>query len=316
MPSLMPTASNDQDLRTTSGILFMIAGVFLVPMLDAFSKYLAVWLAPGQIALFRFGFQSIILMTILTARRELFWPGALTGWLMLAGAFAAGAVVCLIWAVSLLPLATAISIFFIEPLLLTLIAALALGEKIGVRRIGAIAIGLVGAMIVIRPNWVSFGPVILLPAAAAFFFACYVATIRGLSVRLAGLPMQAWSGTFATLIILVVVLLGSWGDVSIFTFTPVPDWAWLYLAIMGAIAALAHMMFAMAFQRVEAGALAPFQYLEIVGATTLGYFVFGDFPDALTWAGTALILSAGLYVFYRERQAARGVTATAKRPAR
>jgi len=96
----------------------------------------------------------------------------------------------------------------------------------------------------------------------------------------------------------------------------VPGWAWLYLVVMGAIAALAHMMFAMAFQRVEAGALAPFQYLEIVGATTLGYLVFGDFPDALTWLGTALILAAGLYVFYRERQAARGVTATAKHPAR
>jgi drug/metabolite transporter (DMT)-like permease len=315
MPSTLPTAA-EQDLRTTSGIAFMIAGVFLVPMLDAFSKYLSDWLAPGQIALFRFGFQSVILMAILTARRELVWPGALTGWLMLAGGFAAGAVICLIWAVSLLPLATAISIFFIEPLLLTVIAALALGEKIGPRRVGAILVGLVGAMIVIRPNWASFGPVILLPAAAAFFFACYVTTIRGLSARLAGLPMQAWSGTFATLVIAVIVLTGSLGDVTIFTFQPVPGWAWSILLVMGAIAALAHMMFAMAFQRVEAGALAPFQYLEIVGATTLGYFVFGDFPDALTWAGTALILAAGLYVFYRERQAARGVTATTKRPAR
>jgi len=315
MPSLLPTAS-DQHLRTTAGIAFMIAGVFLVPMLDAFSKYLSDWLAPGQIALFRFAFQSVILMSILIARRELFWPGPLTGWLMLAGAFAAGAVICLIWAVSLLPLATAISIFFIEPLLLTLIAALVLGEKIGPRRLGAIAAGLIGAMIVIRPNWASFGPAVLLPVAAAFFFACYVTTIRGLSVRLAGLPMQAWSGTWATLIIAAVVLVGSWGDMAIFRFEPMPDWAWVYLAVMGAIAALAHMMFAMAFQRVEAGALAPFQYLEIVGATALGYLVFGDFPDALTWAGTALILAAGLYVFYRERQAARGVTATTKRPAR
>lgn len=310
------SSPTDHDLRTTSGILFMIAGVMLVPMLDAFAKYLSDWLSPGQIALFRFGFQSVILMSILTARRELAWPGPISGWLALAGFFGASAVLCLIWAVSLLPLATAISIFFIEPLLLTLIAAAVLGEKVGPRRIGAIFAGLAGALIVIRPNWASFGPMILLPAAAAFFFACYVATIRGLSSRLGGLPMQAWSGTWATLIIAVVVMLGSLGEAPILRFEAVPDWAWLYLGAMGAIAALAHMMFAMAFQRVEAGALAPFQYLEIVGATTLGYLVFGDFPDALTWAGTALILSAGLYVFYRERQAARGVTATTKRPAR
>jgi drug/metabolite transporter (DMT)-like permease len=315
MPSSLQTAA-ERDLRTTSGILFMIAGVFLVPILDAFSKYLSDWLAPGQIALFRFGFQSAILMAILIVRRELAWPGAISAWLALAGGFAAGAVICLIWAVSLLPLATAISIFFIEPLLLTLIAALALGEKIGPRRLGAIAAGLIGAMIVIRPNWAAFGPAVLLPVAAAFFFACYVTTIRGLSTRLGGLPMQAWSGTFATLIIAAIVLMGSFVEAPVFTFQPVPGWAWYVLLIMGAIAALAHMMFAMAFQRVEAGALAPFQYLEIVGATTLGFFVFGDFPDTLTWAGTALILAAGLYVFYRERQAARGITATTKRPAR
>ncbi len=306
----------DHHMRTTAGIAFMIAGVMLVPMLDAFAKYLSDWLSPGQIALFRFGFQSAILMAILAARRELFWPGALTGWLALAGGFAAAAVLCLIWAVSLLPLATAISIFFIEPLLLTLIAALVLGERIGLRRLGAIFAGLAGALIVIRPNWASFGPAVLFPVAAAFFFACYVTSIRGLSARVGGLPMQAWSGTWATLIIAVVVVAGSPADVAGFSFQPVPGWAWLYLGVMGAIAALAHMMFAMAFQRVEAGALAPFQYLEIVGATTLGYLVFGDFPDALTWAGTALILAAGLYVFYRERQAARGVTTTTKRPAR
>lgn len=315
MPSLIPTAS-EQELRTTSGILFMIAGVMLVPMLDAFAKYLSAWLAPGQIALFRFAIQSVILMGILTARRQLAWPGAVSGWLILAGALAAGAVICIMWAVSLMPLATAISIFFIEPLLVTLIAALALGEKIGPRRIGAICAGLAGALIVIRPNWASFGPAVLLPAAAAFFFACYVTIIRGLSTRLHGLPMQAWSGTWATLTIAVVVVIGSLADVSVFTFKPVPNWVWWYLVVMGGIAALAHMMFAMAFHRVEAGALAPFQYLEIVGATALGYFIFGDFPDALTWLGTTLILAAGLYVFYRERQAARSVVANTHHPAR
>ena len=86
MPSTLPTAA-EHDLRTTSGIAFMIAGVFLVPMLDAFSKYLSDWLAPGQIALFRFGFQSVILMAILTARRELVWPGRdqRAGWRWRAG---------------------------------------------------------------------------------------------------------------------------------------------------------------------------------------------------------------------------------------
>jgi len=316
MSSLLPTASNQHDLRATSGFVFMIAGVMLVPILDAIAKHLSLWLAPAQLAFFRFAFQSLILMSILVARGELKWPGRLTGWLALAGLFTASAVLSLIWAVSLLPLATAIAIFFVEPLLLTIIAALALGEKVGPRRLGAIATGLIGALIVIRPNWSNFGPVLLLPVAAAFFFACYVTTIRGLSQRVAGLPMQAWSGSWATLIIIAVLVLGSLGGVEAFAFSSVPGWAWIYLLAMGGISALAHMMFAMAFHRVEAGALAPFQYLEILGATTLGYFIFSDFPDALTWVGTALILSAGLYVFYRERQASRGAAAGGERPAR
>ncbi|MEO1459946.1 MAG: DMT family transporter, partial [Pseudomonadota bacterium] len=59
--------------------------------------------------------------------------------------------------------------------------------------------------------------------------------------------------------------------------------------------------------RAEAGALAPLQYLEIISATALGWLVFGDFPDALTWTGTAIIVTAGIYVFHRERRlAARG----------
>lgn len=316
MPSLMPSASDQNDLRTTSGILFMIVAMMTVPTLDALAKYLSAWLSPGQIALFRFGFQSVILMTILTARGQLIWLGAVNRWLILAGGFAAGATIFLMTAVSILPLATAISIFFVEPLLLTLIAALVLGEKIGPRRIGAIAAGLIGALIVIRPNWASFGPAVLLPVGAAFCFACYVTTIRGLSTRLHGLPMQAWSGTWATIIVATVVLIGSVTEVPVFRFEPVPGWAWLFLLVMGGIAALVHMMLAMAFHRVEAGALAPFQYLEIVGATTLGYLVFGDFPDALTWLGTAVILASGLYVFYRERQAANSPTAGGERPAR
>ena len=79
----------------------------------------------------------------------------------------------------------------------------------------------------------------------------------------------------------------------------------LLLACMGLLAAVSHQMIANAFARAEAGALAPLQYLEIISAVLIGWFVFGDFPDRLTWAGTAIIIGAGTYVFYRERQLAR-----------
>jgi S-adenosylmethionine uptake transporter len=74
---------------------------------------------------------------------------------------------------------------------------------------------------------------------------------------------------------------------------------------MGLLAALSHQMINNAFARAEAGVLAPLQYLEIFSATLIGLFFFGDFPDRLTWAGTAIIIGAGIYVFHRERRLAR-----------
>ncbi len=77
---------------------------------------------------------------------------------------------------------------------------------------------------------------------------------------------------------------------------------WALLVGLGAFSATTHVMLAFAFRFAEAGLLAPFQYLEIISATLLGLLLFGDFPDAMTWAGTALIVAAGLYVFLRERR--------------
>jgi drug/metabolite transporter (DMT)-like permease len=64
----------------------------------------------------------------------------------------------------------------------------------------------------------------------------------------------------------------------------------------------------LATRRIGAGQIAPFQYVEIVGATTLGFIFFGDFPDPLTWVGVAVIVSSGLYVYFRERKLAEGTT--------
>jgi len=80
---------------------------------------------------------------------------------------------------------------------------------------------------------------------------------------------------------------------------------WTLLAALGLLSAVAHVLIALAFSLAPAGILAPFQYVEIISATLLGFVLFGDFPDALTWLGTALIIGSGLYVFVRERRLSR-----------
>ena len=80
---------------------------------------------------------------------------------------------------------------------------------------------------------------------------------------------------------------------------------WGLLVLLGVVATVGHQMVVHAFRRAEAGILAPFQYLEIVGATIYGFILFRDFPDAVTWLGVAIIVGSGYYVFYRERALTR-----------
>lgn len=79
---------------------------------------------------------------------------------------------------------------------------------------------------------------------------------------------------------------------------------WTLILGSGLLAAASYVLIAEAFRHAEAGLLAPFQYLEITGATAAGFLVFGDFPDRMTWLGIAVILASGLYVVYRERSRA------------
>ena len=88
-----------------------------------------------------------------------------------------------------------------------------------------------------------------------------------------------------------------------------PTWPsvseWLWMAALGGIATFGHLLIVGAFRRASPGILAPFQYLEILGATLLGVLFFDDFPSLATWAGILIIVASGLYVFHRERRLAR-----------
>ena len=111
--------------------------------------------------------------------------------------------------------------------------------------------------------------------------------------------MSIYSAMFLGLGLVVAAHVGrfEWTAIS------APLWIWPLFAVMGVISGATFLLIAEAYKLAPASVLAPTQYFEIVGATILGYLVFGDFPDALTWVGTAIILASGLYVFQRERRA-------------
>jgi len=283
-----------------SGIALMVAATLAVPFGDAISKYLSSSIAPVEIAFWRFSFQTLFLVLAVGITGRRFRPTVPIGLLALLGALLATVLVSIVTAFSVMPIATAIAIFFIEPLILTVFGVLFLGETAGWRRYLAVLVGLGGALVVIRPNWAAFGWYAVLPLVTAVSFAAYATIVRKIGSRMPVLALQSWVSVFAAALLGALVLAlgleGGGAPSSLEIVAPRLGW----LAAYGLISSVTFVMFTEAFRRTPAGVLAPFQYLEILGATAVGFLFFGDFPDLQTWAGTAVILGSGLYVFRRE----------------
>lgn len=284
-------------------MLMMAAGVIVIPGIDAIAKFLSDTLAPGQIAASRFLFQLLFLLPLVLATRRPLISRHI-GLNALRGALIGGATLLFFWALHHLPLADTIAIFFVEPLILTLIAALFLKERVGWRRLSAIVVGFAGALLVIQPSFQTVGLPAFLPLGAALCFAIYLALTRRVAVVEDVLTMQLWAGIFGLLTLAVAVTIGEIGAVPVLD----PSWPtaqeWALLAALGAIATTGHLLIVGAFGRASPSILAPFQYLEILGAVLLGFLIFDEFPDVATWVGILVIVASGLYVFYRERRLA------------
>lgn len=285
-------------------MMIMVAAMLLLPAIDALAKVMAATVPVGLIVWSRFAFQTVLLAPAALRRRDTSQRGL---WRVHAARGTLLAVTTLLFfaAVRVLPLADAISIFFVEPLILTLLSAILLGESIGWRRLSAVVVGFLGAVVIVRPSYAIFGMNALLPLAAASCFALYLILTRRIATREHPTTMQFHAGFFGCLVMSMGLAVGA--ALGIEGLTPVwPSMRdWLLLALVGVVATVGHQMVVHAFRRAEAAILAPFQYLEIIGATFYGFVLFGDFPDSTTWLGVAIIIGSGTYVFHRERALAR-----------
>ncbi|MCB1461578.1 MAG: DMT family transporter [Nitratireductor sp.] len=291
--------------EVTTGIAMMVIFTLIAPGIDIFAKLATAHVPSAEVAAMRFAVQFIALTPIVL------WRGGLAGLTggMLAihavrGALIGAATIFFITALSHMPVADAIAIFFIEPMVLTLLGGVFLGEKVGWRRYLASFVGFIGAMIVVRPSFQELGPVALLPIGTAFTFAIYLILTRRMAAREDPFTMQAFAGFFGTLFVGLILWFGNGSGSAV--LDPIwPDhrgW-WLMLGV-GVMATISHLFLVYAFRKAPASVLAPLQYLEIVTATIFGFLVFSDFPDALKWLGIAIIVASGLFIFWRERLAA------------
>jgi RarD protein len=223
------------------------------------------------------------------------WPNLLRG--LLLGA----ASLLFFTAVKYMPLADAIAVFFVEPMILTVLSGVFLKEPVGWRRWSAVVVGFAGALIVIQPSFALFGAVSLMPLGTATLFALYMLLNRRFSGRDSPLLMQCLAGLGGSLATGLAIAVGlALGIADLEPGLPSRGIDWTLLLVLGLLATFGHLLVVEAFRHAEASLLAPFQYIEIVSATIVGLAVFGDFPSASKWVGIAIVVASGLYTFWRE----------------
>jgi len=191
-----------------------------------------------------------------------------------------------------LPIADALAIFFVQPLVVTALSPLINKEHVGPRRWAAVAVGFVGTLIIIRPGLGVMNPGSLLALASGTSLALYFLVTR----RISG-SQKAIVTTFHTNllggVITSVLVCFVW-------VTPTPT-DWLLMVALAAIANIGHNFIVRAYDHAEASLLAPLAYTEMVTSTILGLIFFGDFPDAWTFVGVAILISCAIYISMRER---------------
>jgi drug/metabolite transporter (DMT)-like permease len=202
------------------------------------------------------------------------------------------------FALKYLQLTETVSIMFSTPFLVALLAGPLLGERVGPRRLAAIAVGFVGILIITRPGLGGMHPAAFLSLAGAACYALYSIATRILAAYDSSATTMFYSG-IAGLVLVTPLVPWVWS-------APGSGLVWIMMAVVGALGALGHWLLILAHARAPAPVLSPFIYTQIIWMIALGYLVFGDLPDRLTLVGAAIVIASGLYLLYRER--VRGVS--------
>ncbi|MDG1352308.1 MAG: DMT family transporter [Sulfitobacter sp.] len=317
----MTSASN----RAGPAIAFVLVGVLCISLNDMLIKQLSSGYPLHQIVFFR-SFVAIM-VSLVFLRFEGGLAALRTDQPMLhamRGILVVISNMSYFLALAVMPLADATALFFAAPLFITLLSIPILGEKVGPLRMGAVIVGFIGVVIMQRP-WESSASldisriVLMLPVLAALTYALNQLMTRKLGVKAPASALAIYiQGSFILVSVCFFLVAGD-GRFAAHTTNgslqfllrawvwPAPE-DWKVLIGMGVNGALIGYCLSQAYRLADAATVAPFEYIGLPMAVLWGLFIFGDLPTWEIWAGIVLILSSGLFVFFRERTKARRVT--------
>ncbi|MHA1567501.1 MAG: DMT family transporter [Alphaproteobacteria bacterium] len=296
-PAALGAASGQAVGSNASGIVFMALAISLFAMQNAMVKWLAADYGTVQIIFFRhavallpigiFLWRAGGLPLLHTSRRRAHIVRSLLGLVATAAIF---------YSFGQMPLANATAIAFTVPIFITALSVPLLGEQVGWRRWSAVFVGFAGIMIVLQP-----GPDMLDPAALILIGGCLVvAYTMILSRQMSRTEHTATISGYVTIIgvaATAIILPFTW-------ITPVGI-DWLIFGGIGLLGGVGFMLVTQAYRVSQAAVVAPFEYIHILWAIVLGYFVWGEIPDTNVAIGALVVIASGLYIVHRETVRAR-----------
>jgi len=285
--------------RVLLGILCMLVASSLFPVMNGLVQVLSARYNTEQIVWARAASHFVFILALFAPSYgvALVRTGAL-GWQVVRSGVHLVSMICFFTGVKYLPLAKASSISFLAPFFVALLAWPILGERMTVGRMGAVLVAMLGALVVIRPGTDVFHWASLFMLGSAFCYGLYQILTR----RVARHDSAETSAVYSALVGTVVMSI-----VAPFVWVPVAGWTDAALLFsLGIIGGTGHYFVARAMTYAQASIIAPFGYWQLAGAVFVGYLISGYLPDAFTWLGAGIIVSAGVYIAWcetRERPA-------------
>ncbi|WGV14725.1 DMT family transporter [Fuscovulum ytuae] len=282
-----------QDTRL--GIWLMVATTVVFSVQDGISRHLAEAYNVYMVVMIRFWFFAAFVM--LLAARDKGGIGAAVKsqfpWLQVARGLLLVTEVCvMVVAFVKLGLVESHAVFTCYPLLIAALSGPILGEKVGWRRWTAILIGFLGVLIILQPGYAVFSPWALVPLLSAFLFAIYGLLTRYVARGDSASVSFFWTGTVGAL---AMTLVGMW------FWEPMTGADWGWMLTLCCTACLGHWLLIKAFAVAEASAIQPFAYLQLVWASGIGLFLFGEDLRTNVAIGAGLVVAAGVFTLWRQR---------------
>ena len=274
-------------------ILIVLVATLIFTVTDGVAKFLVGRLPPVEVSWLRFVTSIPVILLIAYYRVG---PGFLkTSQPLLQLARGVAFTSCslsFVVGLTYLSLADATAINFVWPLLITVFSVLLLGEKVGIRRWTATAVGFCGMLLIVRPGSSSFQTAAIWPLTTAVLWALTNIITRSLAGK---------DRPETTLALSSVFMLLSTSAMLPFYWIPPTFNEVLLAAAVGIVSSLGHWILIIAYERASASTLAPFAYGQLIWATIVGYLGFGTIPDRWVLAGGILIIASGIYTAHRER---------------